>query len=141
MQNLKMNKKKIIYIAGYGRSGSSILALTLGQHKKIISLGEIGVIFSALKNKRICTCGQKLETCSYWKQLIEENKYKKNSNRFLNKLENPYLNVNWLCLKYLKLRVKSKNVPQLHDPECSKILNILFQFFFLLKPRVLLKYA
>ena len=54
-------KKKIIYIAGYGRSGSSILALILGQHKNIISLGEIGVIFSALKHKRICTCGQKLD--------------------------------------------------------------------------------
>ena len=44
------NEKKIIYIAGYGRSGSSILAFTLGQHKKIISLGEIRVISSALKN-------------------------------------------------------------------------------------------
>ena len=93
MQNLKMNKKKIIYIAGYGRSGSSILALILGQHKKIISLGEIGVIFSALKNKRICTCGQKLETCSYWSQLIKNNKYTRNSKIFFNKLENPYLKV------------------------------------------------
>jgi len=100
-------KKKIIYIAGYGRSGSSILALTLGQHKKIISLGEIGVIFSALKNKRICTCGQKLETCSYWKQLIEENKYKKNSNRFLNKLENPYLNVG-IVIDYIFKKTNSE---------------------------------
>ena len=85
-------KKKIIYIAGYGRSGSSILALILGQHKNIISLGEIGVIFSALKNNRTCTCGQKFDSCSYWKELIEDNKYKKNKNQNLNKLENPYLN-------------------------------------------------
>ena len=86
-------KKKIIYIAGYGRSGSSILALILGQHKNIISLGEIGVIFSALKHKRICTCGQKLNNCTYWKQLIKHNEYKKSPNLFLNKLENPYLKV------------------------------------------------
>ena len=77
-------KKKIIYIAGYGRSGSSILALILGQHKNIISLGEIGVIFSALKHKRICTCGQKLNNCTYWKQLIKHNEYKKSPNLFLN---------------------------------------------------------
>ena len=86
-------KKKIIYIAGYGRSGSTILALILGQHKDIVSLGEIGVIFSALKHKRICTCGQRLNNCTYWKQLIKSNEYKKNPNLFLNNLENPYLKV------------------------------------------------
>ena len=45
-------KKKIIYIAGYGRSGSSILALILGQHKNIISLGEIGVILINLSHEK-----------------------------------------------------------------------------------------
>ena len=86
-------RKKIIYIAGYGRSGSTILALILGQHKNIISLGEIGVIFSALKNDRNCTCGEKLISCSYWGELIRNNKYYKNYNISSNKLENPYLNV------------------------------------------------
>lgn len=100
-------KKKIIYIAGYGRSGSSIIALILGQHKNIISLGEIGVIFSALKHKRICTCGQKLDDCEYWGKLIKNNEYRKKTNIILNKLENPYLNVR-IVIDYIFKKTNSE---------------------------------
>ena len=64
--------KNVIYIGGYGRSGSTILALLLGQLAQVFSAGELGVIWAALHDKRNCTCGEKLRECPFWADLINE---------------------------------------------------------------------
>ncbi len=63
-------KKKIIYIAGYSRSGSTILDIMLGSHKNIFGTGELFYLFEDwLTGTRACTCGEIYETCSFWKDL------------------------------------------------------------------------
>ena len=87
---------KIIYIAGLGHSGSTILDMSLGCHSNIIGLGEVAQILKANKeeleshenyNNVFCSCGSKINECEFWKDgkkvLIQSNglshadKYKK----------------------------------------------------------------
>ena len=42
--------REIIYIAGYGRSGSTILDISLGQHDDIMGMGEFTNIFIEWEN-------------------------------------------------------------------------------------------
>jgi hypothetical protein len=44
--------REIIYIAGYGRSGSTILDISLGQHDDIMGMGEFTNIFIEWENLR-----------------------------------------------------------------------------------------
>ena len=58
----------IIYICGYGRSGSMILDLTIGNlSKHFVSLGEIAVLPKRLKYPRLgCSCGDLNYNCNVW---------------------------------------------------------------------------
>jgi hypothetical protein len=57
----------VIYVAGYGRSGSTLLALLLGTHPDIRSLGELGMIWDQLEEPGAeCSCGASLESCETW---------------------------------------------------------------------------
>ncbi|WP_170971069.1 sulfotransferase family protein [Ilyomonas limi] len=63
-------KRKIIYIAGYSRSGSTILDILLGSHTKIFGTGELFYLFEDwLNGTRTCTCGAVYKDCSFWKDL------------------------------------------------------------------------
>lgn len=57
---------KIIYIAGYGRSGSTLLDVVLGNHPMIASLGEVGNIWNLHEIGGRCSCGEKLIDCDFW---------------------------------------------------------------------------
>lgn len=66
--------KKIIYIAGLGHSGSTILDMALGCHPDIVGLGEIYAVLNkknqkALFEKSTCSCGKKGVVCRFWKDL------------------------------------------------------------------------
>ena len=64
---------KILYIAGYGRSGSTILDLVLGNHPDICSLGEVGFLIDEIGSKdRICACGQSYNNCDFWKDFARK---------------------------------------------------------------------
>lgn len=63
-------KRKIIYIAGYSRSGSTILDILLGSHTNIFGTGELVYLFEDwLTGTRTCTCGEIYKNCSFWKDL------------------------------------------------------------------------
>ena len=64
--------KKIVYIAGLGHSGSTILDMALGAHPNITGLGEVYAVFnktnySDLFKNSTCSCGEKGDNCSFWK--------------------------------------------------------------------------
>lgn len=63
----------IIYIMGSGRSGSTLLSSMLGSQLNIISAGEVynykNLFESAVSDKRICSCGEKLDECNYWRKV------------------------------------------------------------------------
>lgn len=63
-----MGEKKIVYIAGYSRSGSTILDIILGSHESMFSTGELAYLFDDwLLVERTCTCGKTYSNCSFWK--------------------------------------------------------------------------
>lgn len=71
-----MKKKIAIYIAGYGRSGSTILDYYLSKAISALSLGEISMVnkdfYIDCKSK--CLCGKKLNLCKLHKNLIKKKK-------------------------------------------------------------------
>ncbi len=68
-----MQKNTIIYIAGLGHSGSTILDLILGCHSDIVGLGEI-MPFIRRKDRTpdlnsTCSCGKKGYDCYFWSEV------------------------------------------------------------------------
>lgn len=58
---------KVLYVAGLGRSGSTILANTLGQVEGFFSGGELNFIWKhALIENRLCGCGRPSRECPFW---------------------------------------------------------------------------
>jgi hypothetical protein len=75
------NKKPmLIYIAGYGRSGSTVLGAILGSHPSIVGLGEITTMFGVLSQSKghalnNCSCGKSFNDCDYWQNILESSEY------------------------------------------------------------------
>ncbi len=65
--------KKIIYLAGSSRSGTTFFDAFLGSHEGVISVGELRHIMqrSFLWNE-YCSCGQKFFDCSFWSPIAKQ---------------------------------------------------------------------
>ncbi len=64
-------KPRVLYVLGYGRSGSTVLGMALGQHPGVVNLGEISVLRTFVPGPtyvppRACGCLQRLDQCPYW---------------------------------------------------------------------------
>ncbi len=71
---MSINKKiKVLYIAGWGRSGSTLLDKILGQAKGFFSAGELRHIWhhSMLQNT-LCGCGSSFRDCEVWRNIFSE---------------------------------------------------------------------
>jgi plasmid maintenance system killer protein len=65
-----MNKLKVIYIVGEGRSGSTLLERLLGQHSKIFSAGELKHIWErSFLDNQLCSCGKSFYDCEIWTEI------------------------------------------------------------------------
>lgn len=65
-------KKTVIYIAGYGRSGSTLLSLALDNQPGIAALGEIAQMHKYEGKKgRECSCGRFYSECPFWSEIIK----------------------------------------------------------------------
>jgi hypothetical protein len=69
---MEKNKIKVLYIAGSGRSGSTILHNILGQIEGFSAFGELRYIWDrgVVKNK-LCGCGQEFHQCEFWQKVFE----------------------------------------------------------------------
>jgi hypothetical protein len=64
---------KLIYIAGYGRSGSTLLDIALGQHPSIMGAGEVTTLSRHVwENDEYCACGAPVQDCPIWKPIVEQ---------------------------------------------------------------------
>jgi hypothetical protein len=64
---------KVLYVAGLGRSGSTILANALGQVEGFFSGGELNFIWKhTLIENRLCGCGRPARECPFWAPVFEE---------------------------------------------------------------------
>src|SRR4051794_12356388 len=64
---------KVLYITGWGRSGTTILDNLLGQVDGFVSTGELHYVWKrGLRDNRLCGCGQPLRDCETWQQVFEQ---------------------------------------------------------------------
>jgi hypothetical protein len=64
-----MDKPKVIYIMGCGRSGTTILDIILGNHSGFLSVGELNNFRQAWFGKKFCSCGSLVTDCEIWKKI------------------------------------------------------------------------
>jgi Sulfotransferase family len=64
---------KVLYVAGSGRSGSTILDRTLGQLDGFFSAGELCNLWArGLLARRRCGCGTPVPDCPVWRAVLAE---------------------------------------------------------------------
>jgi hypothetical protein len=64
---------KVLYVAGSGRSGSTILDRTLGQLDGFFSAGELCNLWErGLVARRRCGCGEPVPDCPVWKAVLAD---------------------------------------------------------------------
>jgi hypothetical protein len=67
------SKVKVLYIAGFERSGSTIVNRVLGQIDGFVAWGELRDIWQhGIIDNRLCTCGALFRDCSAWTKIINE---------------------------------------------------------------------
>lgn len=63
--------ERVIFILGYGRSGSTLLDMMLGTHPDIFGAGEMSTICRHVwPNNEICSCQQGVRQCAIWSRVI-----------------------------------------------------------------------
>lgn len=64
-------RRRLIYIGGYGRSGSTLLGRVMSRRDEVLDLGEVVRTARRLRRRRhyYCTCGQPLNQCSIWRRV------------------------------------------------------------------------
>ena len=72
-------KKKVVFIASYSFSGSTMLDMVLGGNDRAVSGGEIYAFSPGLLaegSKKLCSCGNSALECKFWRNIkyrISEN--------------------------------------------------------------------
>jgi hypothetical protein len=63
----------VVYVTGYGRSGSTLIDIGLGLHPQIASGGELVQSLLVFENDRQpCSCGRALADCEVWSRARAE---------------------------------------------------------------------
>lgn len=69
---MSQSSPTILYVAGYGRSGSTVLDVLLGSHPDAVSVGEVTFLGRDWgRDERVCACGASYSACSFWGDLFE----------------------------------------------------------------------
>lgn len=64
-------RQRVLYIAGWGRSGSTLLAAILGQLDGAFAAGELRSLWArGMLEHRLCSCGAPVPECPLWKDVI-----------------------------------------------------------------------
>lgn len=62
---------KVIYIVGYGRSGSTILDIVLSQASEVFGGGELTALSRHVWNEdEFCACGERIRSCPIWRAIF-----------------------------------------------------------------------
>lgn len=64
---------KLIYVTGYGRSGSTILDILLGQHEGVFGMGELSTLCRHVwERNEYCACGARIHECAFWGSVVSD---------------------------------------------------------------------
>ena len=64
-------RDSIIYIAGYGRSGSTLLDVILNDHPQVFGAGELTWLFAHRRDGVACSCGRSVSECPFWDEVLQ----------------------------------------------------------------------
>ena len=62
----------VVYILGAGHSGSTLLAMLLGAHPRICTVGEVKAPAVSATGEYRCSCGRVLTECPFWIAVAHE---------------------------------------------------------------------
>lgn len=63
----------VVFIGGFGRSGSTLLDLVLGQLDGFFSAGEFGLAWQrGFEENQLCGCNARFRNCPFWSSVVEE---------------------------------------------------------------------
>ncbi len=65
----------ILYIAGAGRSGSTLLERILGQLDGVVNVGELRHAWRHAPTAQRCGCGEILSECTYWQEVMARTQF------------------------------------------------------------------
>lgn len=64
---------KVLFISGWGRSGSTLLDNMLGQLDQFVSVGELRYVWDkGLQENRRCGCGAAFRDCTFWQDVFRD---------------------------------------------------------------------
>jgi hypothetical protein len=68
-----LSRITVLFIAGAGRSGSTILDNVLGQVEGLVSVGELRYVWErGLVENRLCGCGSHFRECPFWRAVLTD---------------------------------------------------------------------
>ncbi len=67
------NKLKVLFVAGLGRSGSTVLSNIVGEAPGFASVGEIMNLWQrGVIDNKVCGCGEPFWDCPFWSAVFED---------------------------------------------------------------------
>lgn len=79
---------KVLYIAGYGRCGSTVLATVLGNHPQMVSVGEVSYLYEDWANPlRPCSCEACYAECGFWQDTVPAGSSQESTGRLVRAVE------------------------------------------------------
>lgn len=68
-----MEKIRVVYIAGHGRSGSTLLERILAQLDMFVSVGELRHMWQrSVVENQLCGCNRPFADCPFWQPIMKE---------------------------------------------------------------------
>lgn len=65
-----MTERRVLFVSGWGRSGSTLLDRVLGEVPGVVSTGEIRELWQrGLLENRPCGCDEPFRSCAFWTQV------------------------------------------------------------------------
>lgn len=63
---------RVVFIAGYGRSGSTLLSRLLGRVDGFAAVGEVRHLWEkGVALDELCGCGERFHVCPFWSEVLE----------------------------------------------------------------------
>ena len=67
-----VTRGKVVYIAGWGRSGTTLLGNILGQIDGFCDIGELNNLWRAIQiDGWLCGCGRAFSECPFWTEVLK----------------------------------------------------------------------
>ena len=113
----------IVYIMGYGRSGSTLIESQISERLGVPACGEMKYYFErgALGNEP-CSCLQKVTDCVFWKDFNVDQKYAKKAARVTKGMDSSlFFLLNWAVRKAWLLSFYQQCHESLYEYVDSKV--------------------